>query len=176
VPLPREHLLDELATAYVQAGAALAGATFAVPSPDYGVDGILSRVVRTKRTRLPGDKFVPDGAAIEFQLKGTTAAAMRGDRIVYDLGARNYDLIVGRPRIAAPLYLFLVCFATDVEKWVAIEDEQLILNASAYWWRQSGSVTENLATVRIAIPVSDRLTPRAIEQMFEASKNRFGLQ
>jgi hypothetical protein len=30
MPLPREHLLDELATAYVQTLAALAGATIAV--------------------------------------------------------------------------------------------------------------------------------------------------
>jgi hypothetical protein len=29
MPLPREHLLDELATAYVQAVAAVAGATIA---------------------------------------------------------------------------------------------------------------------------------------------------
>jgi hypothetical protein len=42
MPLPREHLLDELATAYVQAVAAVAGATIAV-SNDYGVDGTLNR-------------------------------------------------------------------------------------------------------------------------------------
>jgi len=39
MPLPREHLLDELATAYVQTIAAVAGATIAVGRRDYGVDG-----------------------------------------------------------------------------------------------------------------------------------------
>ena len=41
MPLPREHLLDELAIAYVQTVVALAGATIAVSRKDYGVDGSL---------------------------------------------------------------------------------------------------------------------------------------
>jgi len=42
MPLPREHLLDELATAYVQVVAAVAGATIAVCRQDYEVDGTLT--------------------------------------------------------------------------------------------------------------------------------------
>jgi hypothetical protein len=44
MPLPREHLLDELATAYVQTIAAVAGATIAVNRRDYGVDGVIKDV------------------------------------------------------------------------------------------------------------------------------------
>jgi len=46
MPLPREHLLDELATAYVQAVAAMAGATIAVSRRDYGVDGVVKDISR----------------------------------------------------------------------------------------------------------------------------------
>jgi len=43
MPLPREHLLDELATAYVQALVAVAGVTISVSRLDYGVDGTIER-------------------------------------------------------------------------------------------------------------------------------------
>jgi hypothetical protein len=47
--LPPEHLLDELATAYVQAIVSAAGATIAVSRLDYGVDGTLKARSTTDR-------------------------------------------------------------------------------------------------------------------------------
>jgi hypothetical protein len=105
MPLPREHLLDELATAYVQAVAAVAGATIAVSRQDYGVDGTLKNIVGAA-----GNRFVESGFPVDFQLKGTTVAAIREDRIQYDLKVRNYDLIMGRSMLGTLYYLFLVCF------------------------------------------------------------------
>jgi hypothetical protein len=175
MPLPREHLIDELATAYVQAVAAVAGATIAV-GRDYGVDGTLNHIVRAKKDGAEGYKFIPDGFSVEYQLKGTTTAAVREDYVEYDLNARAYDLIVGRSPVATPLYLFLVCFGPDAEHWIGIQPEQLILRASAYWWKPSAAPTRNISTVRIAIPVMGRLTSDAIADMLEASKARFGLQ
>src|SRR5262245_7338491 len=101
MPLPREHLLDELATAYIQAIAAVAGATISVSRRDYGVDGMLRYVMKAE------DKFLPSGFPIEFQLKGTTAAKFLDAHILFDLKVRNYDLVVTREPWAAPLYLFL---------------------------------------------------------------------
>lgn len=176
MPLPREHFLDELATAYVQVVAAAAGATIAVSRLDYGVDGTISHIVKAKRKTSSGDKFIPQGFPVDFQLKGTTVAAVRTDHVVYDLNTRNYDLIVGRPAAATPLYLFLVHFHGRMENWIAIENEELILRASAYWWKQPGTPSGNRSKVRINIPIADRLTSQAIEEMLEASKNRFGLQ
>jgi hypothetical protein len=63
MPLPREHLLDELATAYVQAMAAVAGATIAV-SRDYGIDGSLSQIEQLRTDR--GTRFVPSGFPVDF--------------------------------------------------------------------------------------------------------------
>ena len=175
MPLPRDHLLDELATAYVQAVAAAAGATIAVSRLDYGVVGTLNRVVRVKKDSSRGDKFIPEGFSVEFQLKGTTVTTIQRDYVLYDLNVRNYDLIVGRSAVATPLYLFLVCFDSEAENWIAIQKKELILRASAYWWKQSAVPTGNLSTVRIEIPVACRLTSNAIEEMLEASRNRFGL-
>jgi hypothetical protein len=170
MPLPREHLLDELATAYVQAVAAVAGATIA-GSRDYGVDGTLSQIepVRTAE----GTQFIPSGFLVDFQLKGTTVAAIREDRIQYDLKVRNYDLIVNRSMLGTPYYLFLVCFDGAPESWFALRPNELILKASAFWWTESGPKTSNSSTVRIGIPSENHLTPDAIEGMLRASKERF---
>jgi hypothetical protein len=174
MPLPREHLLDELATAYVQAVAAAAGATIAV-GRDYGVDGALNLIVRAQRTKSSGYKYIPEGFSVEYQLKGTTRAFARDDHIQYDLDAKNYDQIVGRGRDATPLYLFLVCFGDDAERWLQLKPEHLVLNASAYWWKQAAKPTDNASTVRIEIPVVSRLTSVAIKEMLEAARTRFGL-
>jgi len=176
MPLSREHLLDELATAYVQIVAATAGATIAVSRLDDGVYGMLSRVVQVSKEGLQGYKFIPDGVAVEFHIKGTTSAKVYKDFVEYDLNVRNYDLIVRRSPIATPLYLFLVCFCSETDDWAATQKEQLILKASAYWWRRSGALTKNSSTLRIEIPIVSRLTANALQYMLEGSKNRFGLQ
>jgi len=168
MPLPREHLLDELATAYVQAVAAAAGATIAVSRLDYGVDGTLKHIVKAE-----GDRFIESGFPVDFQLKGTTGTAIDDDWVAYDLKVRNFDLIVTRSQTATPYYLFLVCFGPDMQRWIVEGHERLILAASAYWWTESGAATENSSSVRIDIPIANRLTSAAIEGMLKASKDRF---
>ena len=166
--LPREHLLDELATAYVQAVAAKAGATIAVSRRDYGVDGTLKHIVRA-----PGNRFIESGFPVDFQLKGTTTAPLSGSDIVYDLKARNYDLIVERDLTAAPYYLFLVCFREDDNRWIVQSPEQLILEATAYWWTRTGLHSSNTSTVRIHIPTGQGLNVSSLENILEAAKQRF---
>lgn len=167
MPLPREHLLDELATAYIQAIAAAGGATLAVSRHDYGVDGTLHHIMKVR------NQFVPSGFPIEFQLKGATAAKIGDAHVQFDLKVRNYDLVVTREPWGAPLYLFLVCFDSDLDRWIAEEDEQLTLRASAFWWLKSDVATLNRSSVRIEIPIANRLTSRAIEGMLHASRERF---
>jgi hypothetical protein len=168
MPLPREHLLDELATAYVQAVAAVAGATIAVSRRDYGVDGTLKHIVRSG-----GDRFVESGFPVDFQLKGTTTATRNGSNIIYDLKVRNYDLIVERGLLAAPYYLFLVCFPADADRWIVQAKEELILSASAYWWTGGGQRSGNSSTIRISIPEAQRLSAKSLEDILQAAKQRF---
>jgi len=165
--------LDELATAYVQAVAAYAGATIAVSRADYGIDGTLHHIVRAPKEKSPGYKFIPEGFPVEFQLKGTTVAILRKDHVMYDLNVRSYNLIVGRSAVATPLFLFLVCFGSNEDEWIEFRKEQLVLKASGFWWRQSAAPTRNSSTVRIEIPTSSRLTSTAIRDMVKTSKERF---
>jgi hypothetical protein len=167
MPLPREHLLDELATAYVQALAAAAGATIAVNRRDYGVDGTLKHIVAT------GDRFAESGFPVDFQLKGTTTAISEGSEIAYDLKVRNYDLIVERELLAAPYYLFLVCFPADTGRWIVQTSEELILYASAYWWTGVGPPSSNSSTIRIRVPEAQSLSVRSLEEILQAARQRF---
>jgi hypothetical protein len=168
VPLPREHLLDELATAYVQAVAAMAGATIAISRQDYGVDGTLKHIVKTT-----GDRFVESGFPVDFQLKATTTAEINGGVLSYDLKVRNYDLIVERGVHAAPYYLFLICFGKDIDRWIVHAPEQLIFSASAYWWTYTGERSGNTSSVRISIPVGQKLNVQSVESILQAAKQRF---
>jgi Domain of unknown function (DUF4365) len=168
MPLPQEHLLDELATAYVQTVAAVAGATIAVSRRDYGVDGTLKHIAR-----VAGNRFVEFGFPVDFQLKGTTAAAIGGGQVTFDLKVRNYDLIVERHVSATPYYLFLVCFGGNTDRWIVQTAEELILSASAYWWTETGGRSSNSSSVRISIPVAQRLSVPSMESILEAAKQRF---
>jgi hypothetical protein len=165
--LPLTHLIDELATAYVQAVAAEAGATIAV-GRDYGVDGVLKHVVKTE-----DDGYVESGYPVEFQLKGTTQGTDEGDLIKFDLKVRNYNLIVTRSEVETPCYLFLVRFDADSERWMTVEPERLILNASGFWWKHTGVRTRNTSSVRIEIPIANRLTSAAMGGLLRASRERF---
>jgi hypothetical protein len=167
MPLPLTHLIDELATAYVQAIAAAAGATIAV-GRDYGVDGILKHIVKTD-----DEGYVESGHPVEFQLKGTTQVIDDGHVIKFDLRARNYNLIVRRSETETPCFLFLVRFGADSENWMTVEPERLILNASGFWWKHSGVRTTNTSSVRIEIPVGNHLTSVAMVEMLRDSRERF---
>jgi Domain of unknown function (DUF4365) len=152
----------------VQAIAAIAGATIAVTRLDYGVDGTLKHIVQSHDGR-----FIESGFPVDFQLKGTTTAKMDDRHVHFDLKVRNHDLIVTRPQVATPYYLFLVCFGARSQDWLAQDHGGLILRASAYWWTSSGTATANRSSVRIKIPLANRLTGHALEEMLQSSRIRF---
>ncbi|MBK5962285.1 hypothetical protein CCR97_29450 [Rhodoplanes elegans] len=172
MPLPREHLLDELGSAYLQAVAAGAGAVISAPRRDYGIDGTLTSIVRVPRRSAPGYKFIPTGAAVDYQLRTTAIAVVDEDGFAFDIDARTYDLIVERTHAAARLYLIVVCFGADAGRWMALDRQRLILNASAFWWTASAPPTRNVSTVRVLIPASNRVTPDTIVELLAAAAER----
>jgi len=123
--------------------------------------------------RSDNDRFNESGFAVDFQLKGTTVARVTKDFVTFDLNARNYDLIVTREGNASPYYLFIVCFPPDISQWVAADQDRLMLNASAFWWKHSAAPTTNVRSVRLAIPIKNRLTFAALETIFEVSAERY---
>ena len=162
--LPPGHLLDELPIAYVDAVAARAGAVIA-RGRDYGVDGTLRHVLIN-----PRGEYVETGTAVDFQLKGTAVARREGGVVKYDFRVRNHNAIAARRPGQTPFYLFLVCFDGEPEAWLTVGADSLTLHASAFWWTSAGYPSLNRSTVRLEIPVLNRLTPLAISDMLERSR------
>ncbi len=111
--LPREHLLDELATAYVQVMAAMAGAIIA-KGRDYGVDGMLRHIVQT-----PSGVFIETDAVLDFQVKASVLDPGNDHSIAFDLLVRNYNAIVTRRPNRIPFFLFLICFRAESD-WLEL--------------------------------------------------------
>lgn len=91
---------------------------------------------------------------------------------MYDLAVRNYNLIAGRDPLATPYYLFLVRFDANPDQWVVEEPERLILSASAYWWTLSGMVSNNDFSVRVRIPLSQRLEVASLGGILPSASDR----
>jgi len=165
MPLPPNHLIDQLATAYVQALAAVAGATIAATKLDFGVDGTLKHIVQSRN-----GYFIESGFPVDFQLKSTGKAEVKDHHVYFELEIRNYNLIVTRSEVATPYYLFLVCFHGDSPDWLAQDRDRLILRASAFWWTSSGLSLMNKKSKVIKIPLANCLTSNAIEKMLLRSR------
>ena len=85
--------------AYIQAIAAASGAIIAIGGRDYGVDGTLRHILK-----IEDEKYGQSGFSVDYQLKGTTIAALEGGAIKYDLKARSYDAIVTRQFSETPFF------------------------------------------------------------------------
>jgi Domain of unknown function (DUF4365) len=165
--LPYTHLVDELATAYIQAVAATAGCTIAIQRKDYGIDGTLRYVTPSD------DGFHETGFPVDFQLKGTSIDEADGDEVVFDLKVANYNKIVARSPKSAPYYLLLICFPHGPVEWCRVSDEELVLAARAYWWTEVGARALLRSTKRIRIPNTQRLSNDAIVRMFATAEARY---
>jgi len=166
--LPNNHQIDRIGTLYMDALAVMAGATLSSRSLDYGIDGSLNKIVENQ----PGI-FQENGFPIDFQLKTTGNYIERNGYLHFSLKVRNYNLIVERKLNAAPYYLFLVVLYGPQQQWMSITPDQLTLNASAFFWKETGPPSKNSQNVTIKIPLANQLTPDKMKDILLEAENRF---
>lgn len=153
------HVKEGLSIAYVEAVSARAGTNITSPRRhDYGIDGTFCQVtVYEDRRRERGHK-------LDFQCKATVDWALEGDEIVYDLEAKTWNDLTqnnGSTRAVRSI-LLLLCLPADPTRWLTVTPVELILRECCYWAYLTGAPTENTATTRIRIPVTQRFTPEAL--------------
>lgn len=166
--LTEGHTQECLSLAYVHAVTGLAGVNLdAKPRHDYGVDGTFKPVVNWNGRRTES------GFHVDFQLKSTVNWAYDGDAVIYDLEAKTYNDMVGRPATAVPLILLLLCLPRDSTTWLASSEKELILRHCCYWMKLSGELTDNVTTKRIRIPRSNLLTPAAVVDILATERDRW---
>ena len=141
--------------AFLLAVASVAGCAVAAPLPDNdSIDWTLS-------CRL---SFRPK---LDVQMKTFIGDNGAGDIIRYSLKRKNYDDLI-LPDLFAPRILVLVIVPQNVEDWLSMSDEQLVLKKCAYWVSLAGlPATDNDTAVTVSVPRTNLLTPEALCGMMQ---------
>lgn len=140
------------------------------PPLDHGVDMIVSPV--TTRVEPSGKvRYLDSQFKLDLQLKATTVHRIvdAGDQIKYDLEVKNYNDLIYRRGEPLPLHLIVVVLNSDPPACVSLDEEQLALAGSAYWYvpEDGAEPTENENKIRISIPKANRLEIGFMRDRFE---------
>lgn len=120
------------------------------------------------------DATVHDGGiSTDWQLKGTSSPVYSADgqTLFFDLDVRTYNLFIDDRNATA--YLGVVVVPEDDAHWASVSDKELRLRHCGYWQKVTGmSPTSNTATVRIHLPLTQKLDVLGIQQIMQAERKR----
>lgn len=165
--LTRNHMMESLSRAYLQAVAAMAGLNVRLEQNthtfDYGVDGTFYPIKRLGRT------LVNSGFPLDFQLKATTNWRYYADDVIYGMKVEAYNKIVDRnnENRAVPQILILFCLPANSLEWLNHDEDRLMLRKCCYWKRLTGVLSPNMAQIAVRIPRSQQLTINSLLQLLE---------
>lgn len=108
---------------------------------------------------------LPRRPKLDVQMKTTSTDAGDGETIRYPLKKKNYnDLIL--TNVLSPRILVLVTLPTDMEGWLSLTAEQLVLRRCAFWVSLAGQPqSDNESSVTVSVPRQNLLTPEAVRQI-----------
>ena len=138
---------EQFSHAYVRAVASVAGFSISRPEVDYdSVDLTLSG------TTVDG---IPSRPRIDLQLKCTSEAIVRDDRVIYPLKRKNYDELTLTNILAPRLLVVVLIPKSEAERLRQTEDE-LVMRRCGYWVSLWGNPeTTNQTKVTISLPRSN---------------------
>lgn len=141
---------------FLLAVAAVAGCAISQRRPDDdSIDWTLSCKLLSRRPKL------------DVQMKTMSADPGNGETIRYRLKKKNYnDLIL--TNLLAPRVLVLVTLPTNMDDWLSLTAEQLVLRRCGYWVSLAGEPQrDNEVSVTVSIPRQNLLTPEAVSQIMK---------
>lgn len=110
---------------------------------------------------------------LDFQLKATSNPDVQDGCLVHDLDVRTYNLLRSEQRSAYGV-LALIIVADDTAAWHVMSHDGTSLTRSAYYLPLFGMPsTSNAATIRLKVPMSNLLTPGAMQTMMDAQAARW---
>ena len=120
------------------------------------------------------DATVHDGGiSTDWQLKGTSSPVWSSDgkTLYFDLDVRTYNLFAGDRNSSG--YLGVVVVPDDDAQWAAVSDQELLLRHCGYWQKITGlPATRNRSTIRIHLPITQKLTVSQIQEIMSAERKR----
>lgn len=168
--LPDAAIQEELSKAYIQAVASYAGYSFQhIDRDNDGVDTII------KSNSKPSPESILMSVSLEIQLKAccsnnSLSINENGD-LVYDLKARNYNILVNTHR-QLDIILVLLWLPEEKDQWLIHSVDNLLIKKCAYWVSLKGEEeTNNTGTKRIVIPRLNVFSPTTLHEiMIKISK------
>lgn len=110
---------------------------------------------------------------LDFQLKATSHPERQDGCLIHDLDVRTYNLLRARNRTGYGV-LALMVVGADTSGWCQMDDEGTQLTRSAYYLPLFGAdPTNNSATIRLKVPLTNLLTPDAMKFLMQAQAARW---
>ena len=165
--MTEQDMKQQMSCAYAMAIAARAGIILRdYRGSDYGLDGKFSDVEYDPERK----RYWETSFGIDFQLKASTNLKPKDGKVLYDLEVKNYrDLI--KTKVGSPRILIVYYMPKSSEEWITVFDEEAILKRCAWWCSLKGQEdTDNKKTKRIALPISQRLTPDELRRLIDLVK------
>lgn len=149
---------EALSFIYAQAIAARSRYSTSIPSPDR--NGVDLQVQAGGRLR----------PALDLQLKSTVSLTGTGDGLVrYPLNRRNYDLL--RIHSQVPRLLAILDLPNDIDQWMTISAEKLVLRNRAYWLSLLGyPETKNQKSNTVKMPEENLFNVNNLRRLMEQSR------
>ncbi|NGN93178.1 DUF4365 domain-containing protein [Nocardioides sp. KC13] len=110
---------------------------------------------------------------LDFQLKATSHPEIQGGCLVHDLDVRTYNLLRAKQRSGYGV-LALIVVDGEPEQWVSLDEHRTVLTRCAYFLPLHGAPeTPNDVTVRLKVPLENRLTIEAMRRLMADSAARW---
>lgn len=115
---------------------------------------------------LPMGEGRPVPLHIDLQLKGTSVPKYVGnDCISYQIERSLFDGMSNKMK-SSPWLLFVLILPQDVERWVSVEDKELIARETMLWYDATGQIVESDSeNVTVHIPLSNKVNKESLYRL-----------
>lgn len=164
--LPSDTRKEKFHNAYFRAVLAVAGANFATPDWDCGIDYYITWPAINSR-----GKFAPTGNIVFCQLKASKNCTIDGDEVVYKLDAEAYNELI---EIDALTILVLMHLPETERDWLVVDECAMCMRYSCYWKEIVGETTDNSSKITVRIPRNQVFDPEAVQYLLSQAEQDVG--
>jgi hypothetical protein len=156
--------------AYIQAVASVAG--YSVCPKNRAIDNAgLDLTIE-----VPGEVGEYLFPRIDAQVKCTAAESIYHENCIkYPLPVRNYQILISTKALT-PLILVVVLVPKNLQDWITITEEDILMKKCGYWVSLKGNLTtENKEKITVDLPRQNLFTPDSLQTMMEKIGRRENL-
>lgn len=175
--MTEEIIKENLSKATIRMLAAFDGYGISTSENDYGIDlSIVGYSIRNSKQNQSRQLELP--YRLRLQLKSTTENQITRiqEGVKYKLKSKNYnDLVEQRQQISDnPLVLFVIIFPDEKEKWLHLNEKELLLTVEIYYYlvEDNASLLDNEeSTKTILLKKENKVDVGTIGRLYEEYTN-----